>query len=79
MCGDYKLNRNERSRNNMTTNQKKLSASVYWIVCLILMTGEPSESITTGQMLAYYGVVLSNLVYATHLLNKLFNHATTSN
>ena len=63
----------------MTKSEKKLSASVYWIVCLILMTGEPNETITIGQMLAYYTVVLSNLVYATHLLNKLFNHATTTN
>lgn len=63
----------------MTKREKKLTASVYWIVCLILMTGEPSETITIGKMLAYYGVVLLNLVYATHLLNKLFNHETTTN
>ena len=64
----------------MTTNQKKLSASVYWIVCLILITGEPAESVTIGQMLDYYGVVMANLIWATYLLNKLFkNHATTTN
>lgn len=60
----------------MTT---KLKAAIYLSICLIMATGEPSETVSTFGFIAYYTFVLSNLIAAVYMVNKSFKNATTSN
>jgi hypothetical protein len=62
----------------MTTNQKKLTAGMYWILFLILMMVEPNDSVTLKQMLGYYAFVLANFTFATFLLKSLFKNVDTT-
>ena len=65
----------------MKTKSKKIAAAIYWLVCIFLATGEPKEGTSMTRIILYYAIVLSNLAWATILINGYFKkeNATTTN
>ena len=61
-----------------TMKTKKIAAACYLTICLILATVEPNESVSIGNFLSYYGIVLINLATAVLIINRLYKRGTTT-
>lgn len=60
----------------MSINRKKIAAGSYWVLCLLALLVDFREA-KIGVTLAYYTLVLLNLLIATLTINRLFKHDTT--
>ena len=58
---------------------KELISGLYWFICLVALTGEPTGEKTAFYYAVYYAFFIVNIIIATAIINKQQKNVATKN